>query len=154
MLRKRFSIHDSQTRSRLSFRLPDAESHRNLKTSLFRDPAALPMLQSITEGLHAQGYEITKPELGKACHGFCRVIFPDVEIAVVLLVRRRRGMVEFEILTWPLQTLRQRFRGRTLRSPDCREWNELCSAMNDILARDSRVESLSFRTFSDAESSD
>ena len=93
MLRERFSIRDSQTKSRLSFKLPDAKPHKNLKRTLFRDPAALPMLQRITEGLYAQGYEVTKPKPGKACHGFCRVIFPDVEIAVVLLVRRRRGKI-------------------------------------------------------------
>ena len=139
MLRERFSIRDSQTKSRLSFKLPDAKPHKNLKRTLFRDPAALPMLQRITEGLYAQGYEVTKPKPGKACHGFCRVIFPDVEIAVVLLVRRRRGKIEFEILTWPSRTLRQRFLGRTLRSPDCREWSQLCSAINAILARDTAV---------------
>src|ERR1700730_8141721 len=130
MLRKQFTIRDSQTKSRLSFKLPDAQPHKNLKTSVFRDPAALPMLQSITELLHTQGYEVTRPKPGKAWHGSCRVIFTEFEIAVVRLVRHRRGKVEFEILTWPSQTLRQRFRG-PLRSPDCREWSELCSEIND-----------------------
>ncbi len=153
MLGKQFNVRDSQTKSRLSFKLPHAGLHKNLKRNLFRDPAALPMLQSITEGLHAQGYEVTRPKTGKACHGFCRVIFPDVEIAVTLLVRRRRGKIEFEILTWPSQTLRQRISGRSMKSADCREWSELCSAMNDILARDSRVESLLLRTRSDAKNS-
>jgi len=151
MLRKQFNIRDSHTKSRLSFKIPDGEPHQNLKRSLFRDPAALPMLQNIAEGLHAQGYEVSRPKPGKACHGGCHVIFPNVEIELILLARRRSGKIEFEILTWPSQTLRQRFRGQTLRSPDCKEWSELCSAITDILVRDSRVESLLLRTFIDAE---
>jgi hypothetical protein len=150
MLRKGFNIRDSQTRSRLSFKLPDTEPHKHLKRSIFSDPAALPMLKNIAEGLHVQGYEVSGPKPGKACHGGCRVIFPTVEIEVVLLVRRRRGKVEFEILTWPSQTVRQS-QGHTMRSPDCREWSELCLAIHDILVRDSRVESLLLRTSLDAE---
>jgi hypothetical protein len=151
MLRKRFHIGSTQTKSRLSFSVPESEPHADLKRTLFRDPAALPMLASISERLKAQGYEVTKPKTGKACHGFCRVIFPDVEIAVVLLVRRRLGKVEFEILTWPSQTLRQRISGRSMKSADCREWAELCSAVHTILVGDSRVESVVLRTFSEAE---
>jgi hypothetical protein len=150
MLRKRFSIRDSQTKSRLSFKLPDHEQHRELKRSLFRDPAALPMLHQIVESLRVRGYEVTEPKAGKACHGGCQVVLPDVEIDVVLLVRRRRGKIEFEILTWPSQTLRQRFR-RTLKSPDCQEWAGLCSAIKGILAGDSRLESLRWGTFMEAE---
>jgi len=150
MLRKRFHIGDTQTKSRLSFRIPESQPHTNLKRTLFRDPAALPMLQNIAEGLHAQGYEVTKPKTGKACHGSCRVIFPDVEISVVLLVGRRRGKIEFEILTWPSQTLGQRISGRRMKSADCTKWAELCSAMHTILAGDSRVESVRLRTFSDS----
>jgi hypothetical protein len=153
MLRKQFHIGDTQTKSRLSFRVPESEPHTNLKRTPFRDPAALPMLQNIAEGLHAQGYEVTKPKTGKACHGACRVIFPDVEITLVLLVRRRRGKVEFEILTWPSQTLRQRISGRRMKSANCTEWAELCSAMHTILAGDSRMESVLLRTFSEAEDS-
>jgi hypothetical protein len=111
------------------------------------------MLQQIAEGLDAEGYEVSKPKPGKACHGFCRVKFPEVEIAVVLLVRRRKGKVEFELLTWPSQSLRQRFVGRALSSPDCKEWSELCSAINSILTRNSQLESLVTTTFSDKESS-
>ena len=154
MLRKQFSIRDSQTKSRFSFKLPDTRPHGDLKRTPFRDPAALPMLQTIAEDLHAEGYEVSKPKPGKACHGFCRVKFSDVEIAVVLLLRRRRGKVEFQLLTWPSQSLRQRLVGRTLASPDCKEWSELCSAINSILIRNSQLESLVSTTFSDDESSD
>jgi hypothetical protein len=153
MLRKGFSIRDSQTKSRLSFKVPDVGPHRTLKRSLFRDPTAIPMLKQIAESLRVKGYEVTEPKPGKACHGACRVIFPDVEISVVLAVRRRQGKIEFEILTWPSQTLRQRFR-RTLKSPDCQEWTELCAAIRDILAGDSRLESLRWRAFMEAEDSD
>jgi hypothetical protein len=111
------------------------------------------MLQNIAEGLHSEGYEVTKPKLGKACHGYCEVRFPDVNVEVIMLVGRRKGKIEFEIMTWPRQTLRQRFLGRTLKSPDCEEWSQLCSAINDILARDSRLESLAVRTFDQAEDS-
>src|SRR5580658_7902507 len=98
MLRKGFSIRDSQTKSRLSFKVPDVGPHRTLKRSLFRDPTAIPMLKQIAECLRVKGYEVTEPKPGKACHGACRVIFPDVEISVVLAVRRRQGKIEFEIL--------------------------------------------------------
>ena len=72
---------------------------------------------------------------------------------MVLAVRRRKGKIEFEILTWPSQTLRQRFR-RTLKSPDCQEWAELCSTIRDILASDRRLESLKWRAFIEAEDTD
>ena len=153
MWSKEFSIADSHTKSRLSFTLPDA-GHRTPKRSLFRDPAAVPMLEHIAEALRLHGYKVTKPRPGKACHGGCRVIFSDVQITVILHVRRREGKVEFEIITWPSQTLLQRFSGRKAKLPDCEEWGELCSAMNDVLARDSRVQSLRWRTFMDADESD
>lgn len=153
MLRKGFSIRSSQTKSRLSFKLPDVGPHRTLKRSIFRDPAAMPMLEKITESLRVKGYEVTEPKPGKSCHGACRVIFRDVEISVVLLVRRRKGKIEFEILSWPSQTLRQRFR-RTLKSPDCQEWAELCSAIRDILSSDARLESLRWKAFMEAEDTD
>jgi hypothetical protein len=153
MLRKRFHIGDTLTKSRLSFTVPESVPYSNLKRTPFRDPAALPMLQHIAEGLHAQGYKVTQPKTGKACHGVCQVIFPDVEIEVVLLVRRCRGKVEFEVLTWPSQTLRQRISGRRMKSADCTEWAELCSAMHTVLAENSRVESILLRTFSEGEDS-
>jgi hypothetical protein len=153
MIRKRFHIGDTQTKSRLSFRIPESGPHANLKRTPFRDPAALLMLQNIAERLNAQGYEVTKPKTGKACHGACRVIFPDVEISVVLLVRRHQGKVEFEILTWPSQTWRQRISSRKRKSADCTKWAELCSTMQTILAADSRVESVLLRTFSESEGS-
>jgi hypothetical protein len=124
MLRKGFSIRDSQTKSRLSFKVPDVGPHRTLKRSLFRDPTAIPMLKQIAESLRVKGYEVTEPKPGKACHGACRVIFPDVEISVVLAVRRRQGKIEF------------------------------CAAIRDILAGDSRLESLRWRAFMEAEDSD
>jgi hypothetical protein len=68
------------------------------------------MLKQIAESLRVKGYEVTEPKPGKACHGACRAIFPDVEVAVVLLVSRRKGKIEFRILTWPSQTLQQRLR--------------------------------------------
>jgi len=153
MLRKGFSIRDSQTKSHLSFKLPDVGPHRTLKRSIFRDPAAIPKLKQIAESLRVKGYEVTEPKPGKACHGACRVIFTDVEISVILKVRRRKGKIEFEILTWPSQTLRQRFR-RTLKSPDCQEWAELCSTIRDILAGDARLESLRWRASMEAEDTD
>ena len=110
------------------------------------------MLKQIAETLRVKGYETTEPKPGKACHGACRVIFPDVEICAVLLVRRRKRKVEFELLTWPSQTFRQRFR-RTMKSPDCQEWAELCSTIRDILAEDAQLKSLRWRVFMEAEDS-
>jgi hypothetical protein len=48
------------------------------------------MLKQIAESLRVKGYEVTEPKPGKAGLGACRVIFPDVEVAVVLLVSRRK----------------------------------------------------------------
>jgi hypothetical protein len=153
MLRKTFHVGDTRTKSRLSFKVSESEPHKNLKRTLFRDPAALPMLQHITDGLHAKGYAVTRPKTGKACHGCCRVTLPDVEIDVILGVRRRIRKIEFEILTWPSQTLRQRISGHSMKSADCREWAELCSVIHTILARNSQIESLTLTTFSDGEKS-
>src|SRR5437879_6107705 len=100
MLRKRFHIGKSQMKSRISFRVPDSEPHTTVKRSPFRDPAAIPTLQKITHALMADGYDVTEPKVGKACHGCCRVAFKDVEISVVLLVQRRNAKIEFEIMTW------------------------------------------------------
>jgi hypothetical protein len=152
MLGKRFSLRDSQTKSRFSFKLPD-EPHGGLTRSVFRDPAALPMLRNIAEGLRSDGYEVRNPKLGKACHGYCEVLFPDVNVDVIMLVGRRGGKIEFEIMTWPRQTLRQSLLGRTLKSPDCEEWSQLCSAINSILSRDPRLESVAVRTNVQAEES-
>ena len=152
MLRKRFSISDTQTKSRLSFVVSESEPDTSLKRSAFRDPAALPMLRQIAQELQAQGYKVSEPRLGKACHAACTVTFPDVEISVVLLVQRCSGKIEFEVFTWPSQTLRQRVSGRAMKSADCGEWMELCSAMHSILSADSRLESVVLRTCAEAES--
>jgi hypothetical protein len=93
----------------------------------------------------------TKPEPGKACQDFCRVTFPNVDIAVVLLVQGREGKIRFEIVTVPSQTLRQRFSGRPMRSSDCQEWAELCPAIHSILSANSRLEKMVTKTFADGQ---
>lgn len=108
MLRKTFHIGESQTKSWISFIVPDSEPQTSVKRSLFRDPAAIPTLLKISHALMAEGYDVTEPKVGKACHGWCRVAFKDVGIWVVLLVHRRNAKIEFEIMTWPSQSLRQR----------------------------------------------
>jgi hypothetical protein len=151
MLRKRFHIGKSQKKSRISFRVSDSEPHTSVKCSLFRDPAAIPTLQKISRALLAQGYDVTEPKVGKACHGACRVAFKDVEISVVLLVHRRNAKIEFEITTWPSQSLRQRMAGRRMTHPDCQEWAELASAIQAIVARDLQPEAVALKTFAEAE---
>ncbi len=151
MLRKRFHIGKSETKSRIFFALPETEPHRNLKRSMFRDPAAIPILRNIAQSLKVRGYKVTGPKPGKACHGFCKVSFPDVEISIVMLVRRRKGNIEFQIMTWPSQTLRQRISGRAMRSPDCPEWAELCATVHTVLAENPRLKSLALHTFAKAE---
>jgi hypothetical protein len=150
MLRKRFHIGKSQTKSRISFRMSDSEPLTNVKRSLFRDPAAIPTLQKISRGLLTQGYNVTEPKVGKACHGACRVAFKDVEISVVLLVERREAKIEFEIMTWPSQSFRQRIAGRSMTHPDCQEWAELASAIQSIVARDLQPETVTLRAFAEA----
>ena len=150
MLRKRFHIGKSHTKSRISFSLPESEPHTSVKRSLFRDPAAIPTLRKISRALMIEGYDVTEPKVGKACHGACRVTFKDVEISVILLVRRRKGKIEFEIMTWPSQSLRQRM-ARRMTDPDCQEWAELASAIRTIVARDLQPETVALRTFAKAE---
>jgi hypothetical protein len=154
MLRKNFHIGKSKTKSRISFRVPESEPHTNVKRSLFRDPAAIPTLQKISRALMAEGYAVTEPKVGKACHGACHVVFNDVEISVILLVRRRSGKIEFEIMTWPSQSLRQRMGARRMTHPDCQEWADLASAIYAIVARDLQPETVTLRTFAEAEDAD
>jgi hypothetical protein len=151
MLRKHFHIGKSETKSRISFRVPDFEPHSSVKRSLFRDPAAIPTLQKISRSLIAEGYNVTEPKVGKACHGACRATFKDVEISVVLLVHRRNAKIEFEIMTWPSQPLRQRMAGRRMTHPDCQEWAELASAIQTIVARDLQPETVTLRTFAEGD---
>jgi len=151
MLGKRFHVGKSETKSRISFRVPESEALISLKRSPFRDPAAIPTLRKISRALMAKGYSVTEPKVGKACHGACRVAFKDVEISVVLLVHRRNAKIEFEILTWPSQSQRQRMAGRRMTHPDCQEWAELASAIQTIVARDLQPETVTLRTFAEAE---
>ena len=87
----------------------------------------------------------------EACHGWCRVAFKDVGIWVVLLVHRRNAKIEFEIMTWPSQSLRQEWWGGRMTHPDCREWAELASAIRTIVARDLQPETVALRTFAEAD---
>lgn len=131
--------------------MSDSEPVTSVKRSLFRDPAAIPTLRQITRALLAQGYDVTEPKVGKACHGSCRVAFKDVEISVVLLLHRRNTKIEFEIMTWPSQSLRQRMAGRRMTHPDCQEWAELSSAIKSIVAKDLQAETVTSRTFAEAQ---
>jgi hypothetical protein len=151
MLSKRFHIGKSQTRSRISFTTPESKPHGDVQRGPFRDPAAVPFLEGIAEALKSRGYEVTEPKPGKACHGGCAVTFPEVQIEIVLLVRRRQGNIEFEILTWPSQSMRQRMRSGTREQADCQEWEELCSAIHSIVVADSRLKSVRLRTFAQGE---
>ena len=151
MLRKRFHIGKSKTKSRISFTVRDSEPPPAVKRGLFRDPAAIPTLEKISRTLRAEGYVVTEPKVGKACHGACRVAFKDVEISVILLVHRRSAKIEFEIMTWPSQSLRQRMRGRRMTHPDCREWAELASAIWTIVERDFQPDTVALRTFAEAD---
>lgn len=151
MLRKSFHIGKSKAKSRISFTVRDSEPSTSVKRSPFRDSAAIPTLQKISRVLMAKGYEVTEPGVGKACHGACRVTFEDVEISVILLVHRRSAQVEFEIMTWPSQSLRQRMGTRRMTHPDCQEWAELASAIHAIIARDLQPETVTLRTFAEPE---
>lgn len=150
MLGKRFHIGKSETKSCISFRVPESEPDTSVKSGPFRDPAAIPALQKIGRALMTEGYNVTEPKVGKACHGAFRVAFKDVQISVVLLVHRRNAQIEFEIMTWPSQSLRQRMAGRRMTQPDCQEWAELALAIHAIVARDLRPETVTLRTFAEA----
>ncbi len=131
--------------------MPESAPPASVKRSPFRDPAAIPTLQNIKRALMAEGYDVTEPKVGKACHGACRVAFKDLEISVVLLVHRHNAKIEFEIMTWPSQSLRQRLTGRRMTHPDCQEWASVASAIQTIVARDLQPETVTLRTFAEAE---
>ncbi len=150
MLGKHFHIGKSETKSCISFRAPESEPLTSVKRSPFRDPAAIPTLHKISRALMAEGYDVSEPKVGKACDGACRVAFNDVEISVVLLVHRRNAKIEFEIMTWPSQSLRQRMAGRRMTHPDCQEWADLASAIHTIVAKDLQPETIMLRTFAEA----
>lgn len=130
--------------------MSDSEPQNNVKRSLFRDPAAIPTLQRISRGLVAQGYDVSEPKVGKACHGFCRVAFKNVEISVLLFVERCDAKIKFDVMTWPSQSFRQRMKGRRMTQPDCEEWAELATAIRVIVARDLEPETVTLRTFAEA----
>jgi hypothetical protein len=150
MLGRRFSIRDSQTKSRFRFRRREL-SNAQTRTSIFRDPAAIPLLQQMADNLSLRGYKVTKPKPGKACHGAFGVEFPNVQIIVIMLVERGPDFVEFFILSWPSQTLAQRLRTPKPRSPDFAEWREVCSAIHDFLAHDLETEGLEWTTCMEGE---
>ena len=86
-----------------------------------------------------------------AAHARPSVAFKDVEKSVVLLVHRRNAKIEFEIMTWPSQSLRQRMGRRRMPHPDCREWAELAAAIQTIGARDLQPETVTLRTSAEAD---
>jgi len=111
------------------------------------------MLRDIATVLSAEGYDITEPTPGKACHAASLIRFPHVRVSLVLLVRRHDGRVAYQLLTWPSQTFAQRLSCHRLKSPgDCREWSEVCATVNAILERDERLNSVRSLSFSEGES--
>jgi hypothetical protein len=78
-------------------------------------------------------------------------VFKDVEISLVLLVHRRNAKIEFVIMTWPSQSLRQRMTGRGMTHPDCQEWAESASAIHTIVARDLQPETVTLTTFAEGD---
>jgi len=145
---KRFSIRDSSVKSQFHFHFHDLESNGGARKRPFRDPAAVPFLTGIAERLRAQGYCVEEPKPGKACHAYLRVGFPDVQVSVILLVKRTEASLECALLTWPSQSLSQRFR-RRMATSDCDEWSQLCSVINDILVEDVAVRALRWTTFAE-----
>lgn len=69
MFRRRFNLMDTHVKSSFRFKVPEVPGWRRLpqreRRSLFRDPAALPMLEKIIDALQVQGYSVTKPRTGR-----------------------------------------------------------------------------------------
>lgn len=148
------NISKSQTRSRFFFDVPDIKS-QIAEAGLFKDPAAVPMLQTVKESLSAQGFDVTDPRPGKACHASCTVRFPRLHVALVLLVQRSEGLIHFQLLTWPYQRLSQRMLHQRLQPPgDCDEWTKVCAAIGEILHRDLKLTSFMSTTFREGEEAD
>ena len=146
------NISQSKTKSQFFFEVPEPEPGENARATVFRDPAAVPMLSRIAAQLRGLGYEVTEAKPGKACDAGCRVEFHTVSIALILFVRRNAEKVAFQLATWPVQSLRQRTFGRRIESPgDCQEWGRVCSAIKPILAGISLHGPVIATTFADGE---
>ncbi len=123
---------ESRTKSRFCFELDDPVPAADI--SLFRDPAAVPLLDKVVAALRLAEFDVTDAHPGKACHAAARVTFPSLSISLVLLVERDEGTARFELLTWPFQSFRQGIFGKRLRSPgDCNEWTLVASEIERIL---------------------
>jgi hypothetical protein len=155
MFRKRFNLMETSVKSSFKFKVREDPGWRRItprpRRSIFRDPAALPMLEKIADALTARGFSVTKPKTGAACHGWFQVAFPGFRIMVVLLTGRKRGMVEFSIQSWPSQSLRQRWRTRAATSPDSSDWDQLCREIYNVISGEIKPESLQWTTFKEAE---
>jgi hypothetical protein len=145
MFRKPVNLTDPGVKSRFRFAVREDPGWRRLpqreRRSLFRDPATMPLLTRITDALNAQGYSVTSPRTGKACHGWFQAEFATTRIMVALLVRRRRGMIACELLTWPSPSFRQQWLSRSSASLDSSQWNQLCVAIYEVLREKIKPES-------------
>jgi hypothetical protein len=144
MLDKGFSLWGSRVKSRFSFQLPRAPRATELaeRRNMFRDPAALPLLQRIGDSLQTKGLVVTAPKTGKACHGCFKIHFPNVRVMIIVTVQRKGRMLQFDLRTWPFQSFVQRFRRRASTADDFEEWSQACSVLHEILAREMKPESL------------
>jgi len=153
MLGKQFSLMASAVKSCFSFQLREESENRQQldPKSIFRDPAALPVLRQITDSLRNKGYVTTLPRPGKACHGGFAVKFSNVRVIVILLVSRSGQIVEFNLMTWPSQPFLHQLVGRAKHPDRFKEWSQVCATINDILTREIKPESLRWITFKQSE---
>lgn len=108
----------------------------------FRDPLGPLLGTRIANQLRAQGFRVTAVKPGKACDAGFGVEFPKFQVAAVLSVTRRSGVIECDVLTWCIKHLWRRV------SPDSLAdgWTSVCVAINEILRQDSNVTALQWLT--------
>jgi hypothetical protein len=130
-----------QIRSQFAFTVPD-NSGCGQKVRPFRDPIALGVLVKVVERLRADGLRVTDAKPGMACHAAFSVKFPEFEVLVILLARRRDGIVDCRILSWCARSPWRRPSPRVVSEG----WSRACVAIKKALSQDPDTASLRWMT--------
>ena len=105
-----------------------ADQHR-----LFRDPAGLPILRQVAEGLSRRGYGTTEVKPAHGTEAIFRCCLRDEsEICIALGVSRRgSGFITFYLITYYSPSWLDRWRGCGASRERVAEWNKLCETINE-----------------------
>lgn len=118
----------------------------------FRDPAGLPILRRIADGLSKRGYRTTEV---KRAHGIeagfgCR-LRDESEISIILGVsKRRNGSISCGLITYYSPSLLDRWRASSDSTERVAEWSRLCDAINEEIVSTLRAPSVLWLTEAEA----